>query len=415
MAHQRSRVIAEHDHFGTGAAVVTRMSPEVFLSLGSMEGLFEAVVTPKAAAPARPWVRLWPGYALSITIAAIAYALHALPFAPFTVVGEGGVRHPISPPIVAVLIGLLARNLLALPESCKAGCKSAIRTYIPVAIVLTGGGLNLAIVGTVGLNALLVIVACIGVALAGGYYLGRACGLSSNTSLLLGAGTAICGNSAIVATAPLIDAKDDDIVLSIGTVNLFGLLAMLVWPLVGGLLSLGSEAFGVWAGTTIHAVPQVVAAGFAYSAESGTLATMVKLVRVACLAPMVFFLAILYARRHAANHDGSSLSVHYARLVPWFVWGFLILSVANTVGFLPTLTFRPTNPFMPGEGSLITIPLDAACTFAANLLLTMDMAAIGLEVNLRQLVAVGGKALLAGLFSTLALGLASLLLVTLLF
>jgi len=406
--------LALHDDLTRPAVYARNLSPDAFLSLGSMEGLFEAVVAPKAAAPPTHWAKLAPGYVLSIGVACLAYALHELPFAPFTVVGQSGIRHPIGPAIIAVILGLLIRNTIALPDAFKAGCKSAIRTYIPVAIVLTGGGLNLAVISTVGVRALAVIVLCIAIALVGGYYIGRLCRLSAKTSLLIGAGTAICGNSAIVATAPLIDAEDDDIVLSIGTVNLFGLLAMLAWPLIGGWLSLSSESFGMWAGTTIHAVPQVVAAGFAFSSEAGTLATLVKLVRVACLAPMVFLLAILHTRRHAAD-NGDGLTIRYARLVPWFVWGFLILSLANTAGLLPILSFNPLNPLMGRANVQFTVPVDALCTFLANLLLTMDMAAIGLEVNLRQLIAVGGRALLAGLLSTLALGLGGLILLALLF
>jgi len=396
-----------------GAVLSRHLTSEAFLSLGSMEGLFEAVVAPKVAAPPSRWTKLAPGYALSILVAGLAYGLHELPFAPFTVGSGPDIRHPIGPAIIAVLIGLLARNAFALPDAFKAGCKSAIKTYIPIAIVLTGGGLNLAIISSVGTSALIVIVICIVVALAGGYYLGRLCKLNAKTSLLIGAGTAICGNSAIVATAPLIDAEDDDIVLSIGTVNLFGLLAMLAWPLIGGWLALSSSSFGVWAGTTIHAVPQVVAAGFAYSPEAGTLATLVKLVRVACLAPMVFVLALIHARRHAAD-NGDGLTIRYARLVPWFVWGFMFLSLANTVGLLPELAFRPISPF-GNEGSTVSLHVSAACTLAANLLLTMDMAAIGLEVNVRQLIAVGGQALLAGLLSTFAVALAGMLLLTILF
>jgi uncharacterized integral membrane protein (TIGR00698 family) len=385
------------------------LSSEAFLSLGSMEGLFEAVVAPKAKAPPAHYAPLLPGYALSIGVAIAAYAIHELPMAPFTVVGEAGARHPISAAILAILLGLMLRNLFALPNAVKAGCKSAIRTYIPVAIVLTGGGLNLGVVATVGVRALFVIIACIALALMGGYYLGRLCKLSSKTSLLLAAGTAICGNSAIVATAPLIDAEDDDIVLSVGTVNLFGLVAMVAWPAVGGWLALSSDAFGVWAGTTIHAVPQVVAAGFAYSVDAGTLATLVKLVRVACLAPMIFILALVHVRRHATDEPGSALTVRYAKLVPWFVWGFMILAVANTLGLLPTLDFQPAS-FLSTDKQ--RVPLESVCTFLANLLLTMDMAAIGLEVNVRQLAAVGGRALTAGLLSTLLLGLGSLVLIT---
>ncbi len=417
MGQYTSALTLQDDPTGTASAFARSLSAEALLSLGCMEGTITHVVEPTAVAPTRPWVKLVPGYALAISVAIVAYLLHELPIAPFTVVGDSGVaRHPISAAIVAVLLGLLVRNTVALPESLKPGCKSAIRTFIPIAIVLTGGGLNLAILATVGAKALGIVVICIAIGLIGGYYLGRLCRLSHKTSLLIGAGTAICGNSAIVATAPLIDAEDDDIVLSIGTVNLFGLLAMLAWPALGRAVSLGSEGFGVWAGTSIHAVPQVVAAGFAFSADAGSLATLVKLVRVACLAPMVFCLALIHSRRHAADPGGgSSLVVHYARLLPWFVWGFVLLSLANTFGLLPALSFRPVSPFAGGVGEPITVRLDDACTLIANLLLTMDMAAIGLEVNLRQLVSVGGQALLAGLLSTLALAAGSLVLIALLF
>src|SRR3972149_3119346 len=190
--------LALHDDLMRPAVYARNLSPDAFLSLGSMEGLFEAVVAPRAAAPPTHWAKLAPGYALSIGLACLAYTLHELPFAPFTVVGSSGVRHPVGPAIIAVILGLLVRNTLALPDAFKAGCKSAIRTYIPVAIVLTGGGLNLAVISTVGAKALFVIVLCISMALVGGYYIGRLCGLTTKTSLLLGAGRGSCGVSARV-------------------------------------------------------------------------------------------------------------------------------------------------------------------------------------------------------------------------
>lgn len=174
MADVVSKYSPHDDPFHIGT-LSRHLTPDAFLSLGSMEGMFESVVAPsKAAAPPSHWVKLVPGYALSILIAGLAYALHGLPFAPFTVVGEGGVvRHPIGPAIVAVLAGLFIRNTFALPDTFKVGCKSAIRTYIPIAIVLTGGGLNLAVISQVGIRAFGVIAVCIVVALVGGYYLGR--------------------------------------------------------------------------------------------------------------------------------------------------------------------------------------------------------------------------------------------------
>ena len=135
------------------------------------------------------------------------------------------------------------------------GSKGIVRKLISVTIVVTGAGLNLVHIASVGFTALSITVMCMGVAMAVAYYLGRVFGLWRKTALLIGAGTAICGTSAIVAVAPLIDAEDEDVMLSIGTVNLLGLLMMFATPLAGGLLELGDQRFGVWAGTTIHAVP----------------------------------------------------------------------------------------------------------------------------------------------------------------
>lgn len=391
------------------------LSAEAILSLGSMEGIYEPVVAapPAVALPARSV--LLPGYAAAFAVGAVALSIHYLPFGPFTVAGDT-TRHPISTAIIAILVGLALRNTLALPDSLKIGCKHIIKKLIPVAIVFTGAGLNLGHIAAIGLSALAVVLLCISTGMLAGYYVGRLLGLNWKTALLLGTGTSICGNSAIAAVAPLIDAEEDDLVLSIATVNLFGLLAMLAWPVVGGLMQLSDQAFGIWAGTSIHAVPQVVAAGFAFSPEAGTLATLVKLVRVTMLAPLVFILAVVYAKSHAASASTRiGLTVRYARLVPWFVWGFVGLAIVNTLGLLPTLEFRLMDFLAGGDAERsFSVSLETLMTRTGKLLLALAMAAIGLEVNLRMLGRVGQRALLAGLLSTAVLGLASLALITLL-
>ncbi len=386
-------------------------------SLASMEGVLVPIVERAAAADLadRERARLRPGIAMAGSVAVAAYLLHYLPIAPFTVsAGAGSVRHPISAAIIAILTGLLLRNTLALPDSIKAGCKKVVKKTIPFAIVCMGAGLNLQHLAGIGFGAIAVTVLCIAFAVCTTYYIGRLFGLGRKTALLLGAGTGICGNSAIIAVAPLIDAEDDDVVLSVGTVNLFGIAAMLVWPVIGTWLALSDTEFGVWSGTSIHAVPQVVAAGFAFSPEAGAIATLVKLVRVTFLAPIVFVMALLYAKHHAAPTNGAkgALAVHYARLVPWFVWGFVVLAALNTLGFIPTLSFNMVDALSGGQPT--TVSLSNAMTTVGKLLLTLAMAAIGLEVNIRQLASVGGKAIAAGLVSTAALGAASLLLISLL-
>ncbi len=382
------------------------LSPEAFLSLGSMEGLYPHLVEPvdaaEAAAVAPP--RLWPGYLMAAIVAASAFAIS------FGL--ERAALPSISSLILAIVLGAIVRNILPIPRSIAPGCKRMVKTLIPVAIVLTGAHLNLMQMAQVGLPAMLVTVLCIAAAIATSYYVGRWFGLDDRTSMLIGAGTGICGNSAIVAVAPLIDAEDDDLVLAIGTVNLFGLLAMLAWPFLGTLLSMSQEAFGVWSGTTIHAVPQAVAAGQAYGEDAGALATLVKLMRVTLLAPMMVVLAVLYARRHAADAGGGKrMIVHYARLVPTFVWGFVGMSLLLTVGLLPGLSFELSDA-IPLNDRTFHISLAETFTNLGKILLVVAMAAIGLEVDVRMLGRVGGRALLTGLTSTLVLGGVSLLLIT---
>ncbi len=396
------------------SAVLERgLSDEAFGSLGCMEGVYEPIVTP-AVERARPTAALGSGYLLAAGVAISAYVIHRLPFAPFSVVGDAGVRHPISAAILAIVGGMLLRNTMSLPTSIRAGCRHIVKKIIPVAIVCTGAGLNLLNVANVGFAAFGITVLCLLIGVGGGYAIGRVLGLTSRTAMLLGAGTGICGNSAIVAVAPLIDAHDDDVVLSIGTVNLFGLMAMLLWPLVGQHLDFNDESFGIWCGTTIHAVPQVVAAGFAFSPDAGAMATLIKLVRVTLMAPLVFVLAMIHSHRAGTNQNsGNGLVIHYARLIPWFVWGFVALSALHTLGLIPTLQF-PLREFLSNGSGPAQVSVGGLLTLSGELLLTLALAAIGLDVNIRELVGVGGRAVLAGFGSTILLGAASILLITML-
>lgn len=390
------------------AGYLSFLSDEAFASLGSMEGILEPAVEMESKPVAAGDHALWPGVIASIIVAFLAYMISEAAGTGLTI---GSLPIPVSAGIVAILLGLLARNLLGLPATLSFGCKRIVKKLIPVAIVLTGAKLDLAAMRDVGLPVLTIVVLTMTVAIFGTYKIGRLLGLGRKVSLLLGVGTGVCGNSAIVAAAPLIDADDEDLVLSIGTVNLFGLLAMLACVLIGANLS--AQVFGVWAGTTIHAVPQVVAAGMSHSMEAGTLATLVKLVRVALLAPLVFVLALMYARTHSADRASRHVVVHYARFVPWFVWGFVIVAVVGAMGLIPELQFDAQR--MPGwMAGYDSIAMADVFGSGARILLALAMAAIGLEVNLRLLVRVSGKAVLCGLLSTTMLAVVGMLLIRLL-
>jgi uncharacterized integral membrane protein (TIGR00698 family) len=360
-----------------------------------MEGIHQLPKAPahKPGVPLRPW---W-AYVPAVLVTVLAYGLHYLPVPPFRVMAGQSARYPVSAAIIAMVAGVLVRNLFPLPAPVVESAKGLARRIIPLTIVLTGAGLDLLRVASVGSRALLIVVVCMAVSMFVSIWIGRALGILHRTRILIGAGTAICGTSAIVAVAPLIDAEDQDLMLSIGTVNILGLALMFLLPAIGGLLHLHDDAFGVWAGTTIHAVPQVVAAGFAYSAAAGGLATLVKLVRVTLLAPLLFIVGFWHARR-----SGSAVAIQYSRLIPPFVYGFLALALCNTFGLFPTLQFR-----------FGAYPLADLLANLGELLLALSMAAMGLEVNVRFLAHTGGRAVLTGTAASVVLCVTSMLLIRL--
>jgi uncharacterized integral membrane protein (TIGR00698 family) len=395
---------------GTGPQIGD-LSDKATLSLDSMEGLYELPVIEKASTARKVPSRSFAGQWSVGLIAALAYAVHYLPFAPFRIAGEHGIRRPVSAAIIAILLGFVARGFDWMPLSALNDCKRLVKTLMPVLIVLTGAGLNLAAFSAIGVKAFGITVCCIVVSCTASLYFGKLFGAWPKTSILIGAGTAICGTSAIIAAAPVIGAEDEDITISVGTVNVLGLVLMLCFPLLGGLLQMTDDSFGVWAGTSIHAVPQVVAAGFAYSERAATVATLVKLVRVTLLAPFLVVLVLIHARR--TNSGARGFELRLSRVVPPFLWGFLCLAVLGTVQIIPTLQFHLAS-WIPGAIRDFQIPLASVLVDAGNVLLTIVMAAMGLEVNLRTMSEVGRPAMFTGLAACVLLSGVSLLLIRLL-
>ncbi|MBZ5603638.1 MAG: putative sulfate exporter family transporter [Acidobacteriia bacterium] len=360
-----------------------KLSPEALRSLGSMEGAYTLPIVEKkpAAHHAAPKLHPWHGWIAAAIVTAISYAIHYLPFAPFRVEGPSGVRRPVSAAILAIFAGALAATVLPLSKQVLHGAKHAARKTIPLTIVLTGATLSFANATAVGTRAIIIIVGTMTAAMISARMFGKMFGVWPRTSVLIGAGTAICGNSAIVAVAPLIDAEDQDVMLSMGAINVLGLVLMFVSPLAGGLIGFNDNGYGVWAGSTIHAVPQAVAAGFAFSEKAGGVATLVKLVRVALLAPLLLVLALAHAKNRSDR-----VTVHYARLVPPFLWGFFGLFILNSLHLLPTLQFQ----------SGYSVSLAGVLTEVGNISLALSMAAMGLEINLKMFAKVGGAALAVG-------------------
>lgn len=292
--------------------------------------------------------------------------------------------------ILAILAGVLARNVFALPAAARAGSKRIIQLVIPVSIVCVGAGLDLErlLDPELGAGGLAITIACMVVAVLAALGAARLFGLGGRTAGLLAAGTAVCGSSAILAVAPVLEAEDDELVVALGTVNLMGLLAMLAVPPLAAAVGLADDAAGLFAGTSVHAVPQAVAAGAAVGDAAAGFATLFKMVRVAMLAPLVLvFGAVLAWRRGKAQVAGTERG--FGSIVPWFVWGFLALALLRSFGML--------------DGELGGRAVGDVLKDAGKWLLTYSMVAIGLEIDLRKLLGVGLRGLAAGALASAVL------------
>jgi uncharacterized integral membrane protein (TIGR00698 family) len=336
--------------------------------------------------------------ALGVTLAAIWLA--ELPFQPFTLPGN---RHPIEPVMLAIVLGMALSNAWALPKRFQPGIKFSVKKLLPLGIVLLGARLDFSEMLKVGAEGLILSVLETVVALALLLALTRFLKLPGKLGTLLGVGTAICGGTAIVATAPVIEAEEKDVVFSVATVTLLGLIAMFTLPVIGHLLQLNSKAFGIWAGLAIHQTPQVVAAGFAYSPEAGGTATIVKLARVCLLAPVVFIIGVVYARRKLkATGVSERKKINYFHLFPMFVVGFLAVALLNTLGLLPRMTMHIADKglFRPGDHDF---NLAGFLEQVSKICIIISMAGVGLETKFAAMRQTGLKPFVASLAAVLIL------------
>ncbi|MDR3517093.1 MAG: YeiH family protein [Azospirillaceae bacterium] len=321
-----------------------------------------------------------PGLALTTMIAIVAFACREIP----------GVSI-LSPMILAIVIGMLFHNVIGTPRRARAGVTFSLRRILRLAIILLGLQLTAAQVVLVGGTGIATIVATLAATFLFTQWLGRALGVERKLTELIAAGTSICGASAVIATNTVTDAPDEDVAYAVACVTVFGSISMFVYPLLPALLHLDPHHFGLWAGASIHEIAQVVAATFQDGQQAGEFGTIAKLSRVMMLAPMVISLGLLAARRRR-GHDHGRDPARRAAPMPWFVLGFVALV---------------------GLNSVITIPVEpkAVLVQLTTFLLSVSLAAMGLETDFRKLKAKGLKPLLLGAASWLFISGFSLILV----
>ena len=319
-------------------------------------------------------------------------------------------KSPISAIMMAILLGILLRNTLSLPGAFQPGISFGLVRVLRLGIVLLGIRLSLGEVGEIGLKSLPVIVATVASALLIVTYLSRRLGLTHNLGTLLAVGTSVCGATAIVATAPTIRARDDEVAYSVACITLFGIIAMLVYPFFAEWLFAGDPfAAGLFLGTSVHETAQVAGAGLVYQeyfgdAEALDAATVTKLVRNLGRLVIIPLMSILHHRSHS---DGGEAPKWWT-MIPLFIVGFAMMSLLRTVGDLGEQPFglltQETWERIVGHTKE-----------AAEICLAVAMAAVGLGTSIRSLVTIGLKPLAMGLFAALLVGGVSAALVTLMY
>lgn len=291
----------------------------------------------------------------------------------------------VGAPVIAIVFGALYARLRPIPESWYAGIAFSSKAVLQAAIVVSGFGLSLFAVLQTGLSTLPVTLCTIGVALACAPLVGRAFGVDGVLGRLVGVGTAICGASAIAAVSTVLEPPEEDTALAIAVIFFYNVAAVLLFPPLGHLMHLTQNAFGVWAGTAVNDTSSVLAAGYAYGHQAGAHATIVKLTRATFILPIVGVLALVRARTTAA----AGTRVPWSRIVPWFIVWFLGAAVVNTLGLVPPAWH---------------VGIAEAATF----LITVALAAIGLQTDLRSLARTGARPLALGFVLWVAVALTSL-------
>jgi uncharacterized integral membrane protein (TIGR00698 family) len=344
-------------------------------------------------APATGIAGILPGLALAVLVALAARLVHqSLPKSVGTILGEV---------LFAVVIGLIVGNAIRLPELMRPGLKFAFHAVLRTAIVLLGATFSFRQVLQIGGKAVLLVVVLMAIALTAAHLLGRAAGIPGRLATLIGVGTAVCGNSAIAATAPVIRARDDEVSFAIATNTVFGTLAVLLYPLIGKFAHMGDAVYGTWAGTAVNDTSQVVAAGFAYGDLAGRVATAVKLTRNALMGGVILAVGIAYARSGAEVAAGSGWG-RVKQSFPIFVVGFLVMALLNTLGVFVWLSAQ------------VHVDVPRVLLETSRALILVALAAVGLSTRLESMRQTGMKPFLIGLGVAALTSGASLLLIRLL-
>lgn len=252
--------------------------------------------------------------------------------------------------IIALFMGTIINSFFH-PAWMKPALKFISKKVLKAAIILLGASLSVNTILSVGKMTFFVMIFTFAMCFGGGYFIRKLFGLNWKLSNLISAGTGICGGSAVAAIAPVIDADDKDIAFAMSSTFLFDMIMIALYPLMGKALGMSDIAYGIWAGTSVNDTASVVASGYAFSEIAGDFATMVKLTRTIAIIPTVLVFAYIGTRikqkeMKAANNGQK---VNLMKIIPWFIGGFLLLAILNSVGCIPAAVsgiMKKTSKFL---------------------------------------------------------------------
>jgi uncharacterized integral membrane protein (TIGR00698 family) len=342
--------------------------------------------------------QMLPGILLCVSVSAAATILQRLEVSVFG-------RAWLEALVLAILIGATMRTFWSPGTRWLSGIKFSAKALLEVAVLLLGCSVSAQIVMAVGPSLLGGIAMVVLIAIGMSYGIGKLLGLPYRMATLVACGNSICGNSAIAAVAPVIGADGDDIAASIAFTAVLGVIVVLGLPFLPMLVHLSRLQYGVLAGLTVYAVPQVLAATAPLGSAAVQIGTLVKLMRVLMLGPVVLILSMLMRRKRdepdeANPHDtaGDRSATHQSplhRMVPWYIVGFLVLAGLRSADLMPHAMLAPLAA-------------------AANLLTVISMAALGLGTDLCTVARAGGRVTATVALSLLVLGFISFGLIRLL-
>ena len=332
------------------------------------------------------WKKRLPGIGLCLVIALVAwFVVEWIP--ALDVMGSA---------VLAILIGMVGcaviKNKAAVREGVKDGVAFTSKKVLQYAVILLGFGLNLRQIGQVGLTSLPIILCTISTALIVAFLMSKALHVPGKIATLIGVGSSICGGSAIAATAPVIEADDEEIAQSISVIFLFNVLAALIFPTLGGAIGLTDTGFGLFAGTAVNDTSSVTAAASTWDTLHNTggavleYATIVKLTRTLAIIPITLALALFRVRQAEKAGGKSGVKVSAKSVFPMFILYFVLASVVTTV-----VTALLSGPALDGANQLFS-----ALKTLSKFFIVMAMAAIGVNTDVVKLVKTGGKPILLG-------------------